>query len=172
MVKNTHGGNKSKSMARKNIDGGGGGGGGAYAPLRLPSCEFEKIAFVEKLLGNGMFYAITNDGLKLLCRIRNKFKGRSRRGNDVTIGKLVLIGLRQWEKPHFKEADLLLVYDDSHIDTLRISNIDLSLFYYQHDNHLIFEGDGGDDCPPLAPLEASSEKTNEPLSMADFIDDI
>lgn len=172
MVKNTHGGNKSKSMARKNIDGGGGGGGGGYAPLRLPSCEFEKIAFVEKLLGNGMFYAITNDGLKLLCRIRNKFKGRSRRGNDVTIGKLVLIGLRQWEIPHFKEADLLLVYDDSHIDTLRISNIDLSLFYYQHDNHLIFEGDGGDDCPPLAPLEAGSDKKTNDFINEEFIDDI
>ena len=161
MVKNTHGGNKSKSMARKNIDGGGGGGGGS-SPLRLPSCEFEKIAFVEKLLGNGMFYAITTDGLKILCRIRNKFKGRSRRGNDVSVGKLLLIGLREWEKPHFKEADLLLVYDDSHIDAIRISNIDISLFYYQHHhNTLLFYNEGEPMVPPdphhRLPIERKAE---------------
>ena len=119
MVRNTHGGNKSKSMARKKMDGGGGEGGGG-ATLRLPSCDLEKIAVVDKLLGNGMFYAIT-DTHTLLCRIRNKFKGRSRRGNDVSVGKLVLIGLREWEKPH-KECDLLLVYDQHHIDTLRYSH--------------------------------------------------
>jgi translation initiation factor IF-1 len=120
MVKNTHGGNKSKSMARKKID-----GGNSSAPLRLPSCDLEKIAIVDKLLGNGMFYAITYDSIKLLGRIRNKFKGRSRRGNDVSVGKLVLIGLREWEMPNPKECDLLLVYDDSQIDALRLSNLDI-----------------------------------------------
>jgi translation initiation factor IF-1 len=165
MVKNTHGGNKSKSMARKNND-----GSATYnsAPLRLPSCEFEKIAVVDKLLGNGMFYATTNDGLKLLCHIRNKFKGRSRRANDVNLGKFVLIGLRDWEKPNFKQSDLLLVYDESHIPIISFNNYN----YHNHNNLIFYMGDGGDESPPLAPLEASSEKANEFLSTEDFIDDI
>ena len=137
MVKNTHGGNKSKSMARKKFDTGDSGS----APLRLPSCELEQIAIVDKLLGNGMFYAITHDSIKLLCRIRNKFRGRSRRGNDVSIGKLVLIGLREWEMPNPTQADLLLVYDDTHIDALRLSNIHIPLLSYNNSSHDIIFSD-------------------------------
>ena len=99
-------------MARKMLDRAGAGDNTHTATLRMPSSEFEQIAIVDKLLGNGMFYAITQNDFRILCRIRNKFKGRSRRANDVSIGKFVLIGLREWEKPHFKQADLLLVYDD------------------------------------------------------------
>jgi hypothetical protein len=131
MVRNTHGGNKSKGMARKD-----------FAPTathatRMPNGPFEQVAVVSKMLGNGMFYADFIDatgkntgrnaeGVRgnsverssnefattLLVHIRNKFRGRSRRNNDVSVGKLVLIGLRDWEAPHFKQADLLLVYDD------------------------------------------------------------
>ena len=123
MVKNTHGGNKSKGMARKNVvdhtD---------KRKLRLSSCDLEKYAVVTKMLGNGMFYTTTNEGDELLGRIRNKFKGRSRRGNNLGIGTMVLVGLREWEAPHYKECDLLEVYDANEIKQIRqMSSIDTHL---------------------------------------------
>ncbi len=127
MVRNTHGGNKSKGMARKNLQ-----TTSSSAQLRLPTDECEQIASVTKMLGNGMFYANTTDGTQLLCHIRNKFKGRSRRNNDVSIGKLVLIGLRTWENP-FKNADLLFVYDDLDISTIA-NKFDLSSFIHHNNN--------------------------------------
>ena len=130
MVRNTHGGNKSKGMARKNMQG---HSSTSSAQLRFPNDEFEQIASVTRLLGNGMFYATNTLGDQLLCHIRNKFKGRSRRNNDVIVGKLVLIGLRDWEQPH-KNADLLFVYDDSDFHTLS-SKHDLSSFITSHDNN-------------------------------------
>jgi translation initiation factor IF-1 len=101
----------------------------------MPADEFEKIASVTKLLGNGMFYAISTDGAQFLGHIRNKFKGRSRRHNDVIVGKLVLIGLRSWENP-ITNADLLFVYDDLDFNTIS-SKHDLSAFSlsnYYHDS--------------------------------------
>lgn len=132
MVRNTHGGNKSKGMARKDFNSS--SAGGAHAPLRIPNGQFEQISIVSKMLGNGMFYATTTDGIQLLAHIRNKFKGRSRRNNDVSVGKLVLLGLRDWEAPHFKQADLLLVYDDYDISTLYNSH-DLSAFHNSNFNN-------------------------------------
>ena len=136
MVRNTHGGNKSKGMARKNFQ-----TTSNSAQLRLPTDELEQIASVSKMLGNGMFYANTIEGTQLLCHIRNKFKGRSRRNNDVSIGKLVLIGLRNWENP-IKNADLLFVYDDLDISTIA-NNFDLSSFH--DDNHLFTHFDHNND---------------------------
>ena len=124
MVKNTHGGNKSKGMARKNIV-----SSTEKRTLRLSTCEHEKYAVVTKLLGNGMFYTTTSDGHELLGHIRNKFKGRSRRGNDISTGTIILAGLRDWEAPNFKDCDLLEVYDSNEVQQLRlISTIDFSLF--------------------------------------------
>jgi len=130
MVRNTHGGNKSKGMARKNmVD------NTQQRKLRLSNCELEKYAIVTRLLGNGMFYTTTNEGDELLGRIRNKFKGRSRRGNDLTVGTMILIGLREWEAPKFKECDLLEVYDPNEVKQIRqISSIDTRLFIQYLDN--------------------------------------
>jgi initiation factor 1A len=136
MVRNTHGGNKSKGMARKNSQ------NTSSAQLRLPTDhEFEQIASVTKMLGNGMFYANIADGSQLLCHIRNKFKGRSRRNNDVSVGKLVLIGLRTWENPR-KNADLLFVYDDTDLSHIALK-FDLSFHYNDtlHDHNLFTHHD-------------------------------
>ena len=121
MVRNTGGGNKSKGMARKNVV-----DSGERRKLRLSSCDLEKYAVVTKLLGNGMFYATTNEGNELLGRIRNKFKGRNRRGNDLLPGTLVLVGLREWEAPLYKECDLLEVYDPNEVKQIKqITSIDI-----------------------------------------------
>ena len=131
MVRNTHGGNNSKGMARKNIQNN--GAAGPSAQLRLPADEFEQIALVTRVLGNGMFYANNTEGVQFLGHIRNKFKGRSRRNNDVSVAKLVLIGLRTWENPH-KNADLLFVYDDHDFHTLS-SKFDISSLYSSSSSH-------------------------------------
>jgi len=139
MVKNTHGGNKSKGMARKNmVD------HSEKRKLRLASCDLEKYAVVTKMLGNGMFYTTTNEGDELLGRIRNKFKGRSRRGNDLTMGTMVLVGLREWEAPKFKECDLLEVYDANEMKQIRqMASIDTRVLQQYLDTK-ISSGGGGD----------------------------
>jgi len=131
MVKNTHGGNKSKSMARKNLV------SSHESSLRLPASPHEQIAVVHKLLGNGMFYAMTQDQNIILARIRNKFKGRSRRDNDIALGKLVLIGLREWASSK-DECDLLFVYDPNDYSRLPFLSpeLDNSPFMFVNNNDL------------------------------------
>ena len=106
MVKNTSGGTKTKGLARKH-QGGGGGGGGA---LRLPKNELEQLVVVTKMLGNGMCEVFNNDDQRFIAHIRNKFKGRNRRSNDISVNSFILIGLREWEKPPLN-ADVMFVYD-------------------------------------------------------------
>jgi translation initiation factor IF-1 len=113
MVRNANGGNKGKGVARKHIT-------GAREPkaLRLSSCELERYGAVIRVLGNGMFYVATDEHPQLLGRIRNKFKGRSKRDNMISLGSVVLIGLREWEHPNYKECDLLEVYDANEVRQL------------------------------------------------------
>ena len=123
MVKNTQGGNKSKGLARKNLS-----SAREKRVLRLPTCSLEKIAVVTQLLGHGMFYVVTEDGATLLGRIRNKFRGRSKRDNNLMKGILVIVGLREWEAPDYKECDLLEVYDPNEIKQLRkIPTVDMRM---------------------------------------------
>jgi translation initiation factor IF-1 len=84
----------------------------------LSSSELELYAIVSKVLGNGMFYAKNENYPQLLGRIRNKFKGRSIRDNKITTGCVILVGLREWEYPNYKECDLLEVYDSNEIRQL------------------------------------------------------
>jgi translation initiation factor IF-1 len=126
MVKNTKGGNKSKAVARKHIS-----GAREQRALRLASCGLEKYGVVIRVLGNGMFYVVTDLASDkqphLLGHIRNKFRGRSKRDNTITLGSVVLIGLREWEEPNYKECDLLEVYDSNEVRQLmKNPSIDLS----------------------------------------------
>jgi translation initiation factor IF-1 len=108
MVKN-NGGSKTKSQARKLVT-----GGDRVGPIRMSTSDDEKYALVTKMLGNGMCYINTYDGLTLLCHIRNKFRGRSKRNNFIGMGSYVLIGMREWESTP-KNCDLLEVYDDDSV---------------------------------------------------------
>jgi hypothetical protein len=103
MVKNTTGGSKHKSSARKHA-----------APTsysnkdRLPSSPFERVAAVEKMLGNGMCQVITIEDrpLTLICHIRGKFSGKQKSQNIVTTKSFLIVGLRDWEAIP-KHCDLL-----------------------------------------------------------------
>ena len=118
MVKNSTGGNKSKGMARKLVQ----------APtnhsLRPSACSDEIYGVVSKMLGNGMCYVnvidarIKTTDKNILCHIRSKFSGRSKRSNFIAAGSTVLIGLREWEAPNFKHCDLLEIYDNNDLALL------------------------------------------------------
>ena len=116
MVKNTTGGTGTKSLARKHQSGGNGG-------LRLPECDLEKYGCITKMLGNGMCEIHTNDNTRLIGHIRNKFRGKQKRHNLLTVYSLVLVGLREWENP-IKNCDILTLYDDSQVEQIKqIPNI-------------------------------------------------
>jgi translation initiation factor IF-1 len=143
MVKNTNGGNKSKSIARKHLS-----GAREARALRLSTCELEKYGVVIRILGNGMFYAVTELSTdkqpQLLGHIRNKFRGRSKRDNTISLGSVVLVGLREWETPNYKECDLLEVYDTNEVRQLmKNPSIDLSDLQKHIDTYSRSSGDAG-----------------------------
>ena len=143
MVKNTNGGNKSKGIARKHIS-----GARESRALRLSSSELEKYGVVIRILGNGMFYVVTDLSTdkqpQLLGHIRNKFRGRSKRDNTISLGSVVLVGLREWENPNYKECDLLEVYDANEVRQLmKNPSIDLSDLQKHIDAYSRNSGDAG-----------------------------
>ena len=111
MVRNTKGGKGAKSMARK-----------SFAPsassFPVPTCDLEQLAVVSKMYGPSCD-VILLDGTKLLCHIRNKFKGRHKSGNLILVGSILLIGYRDWEpETARKNCDLLFVYDNLQASSL------------------------------------------------------
>jgi len=118
MVRNTTGGTGTKSLARKNQT-------SHSNRLQLPTNNQELVACVTKMLGSGMCYAETNDKLQLICHIRGKFSGKNKRNNMISVGSVILIGLRDWEKES-KNCDLLAIYSGNQIEELRNHpNIDI-----------------------------------------------
>ena len=119
MVKNTTGGTGTKGLARKHQVRG-------DARLRLPGDVLEKIACVTKMLGNGMCEIYTSDNVRLICHIGGKFRGKQKRNNLISVASVVLIGLRDWERPA-KNCDLLTIYDEPHVEQLKtIPSVDMN----------------------------------------------
>ena len=114
MVRNVTGGTGTKSLARKMQSNGNGGG------LRVSHDPLEQYACVTKILGGPMVEIYTNDGVRLIGHIRNKFRGRQKRNNIISVKSLVLVGLRSWESIP-KNCDILTIYDDGHIEQLKNS---------------------------------------------------
>ena len=145
MVKNTHGGSKHKSQARKLIN----------APqsnkLRLPECDDECFAIVTKMLGNGMCHVniLHQNNLleNIVCHIRGKFRGRNKKSNLISASSIVLVGLRTWEK-NTSVCDLLDIYNSHHIEKLNIKPL-LSSFNQPHihnnDDDILFSNDNHDN---------------------------
>ena len=111
MVKNTKGGSKSKSIARKNVT-------REHASRDPePSNEFEFVAKVEKMLGNGMCHVIDIlDKTQYLCYIRGKFRGRQKSHNMVSTNSFVLVGKRSWQSEQSRECDLLSILQQKYGD--------------------------------------------------------
>jgi len=115
MVKNQIGGNKAKRQGRKFV-------GTTNSKLRLAIEEGEIYAVVTKHLGNAMIDVICIDGKTRLCIIRNKFRGRGKRDNCISVGNWVLVGAREWENEDSNKkikCDLLEVYTLNDVEQLK-----------------------------------------------------
>lgn len=115
MVKNT-GGNKSKRQARKFTS------QPVKRNLRLIQEEGEVYAVVTKLYGGANCEVICMDGVVRLCVIRNKFRGRHKRDNQIEMGTWVLVGLRDWEARTANKqprCDMLEVYNATEKEKLQ-----------------------------------------------------
>ena len=120
MVKNTTGGSGHKSQARKLVS------SGKSNRIRLSENEFERYAYVTKMLGNGMCYVLTDAGATLTCHIRGKFRSRNKKNNMVTPMSILLVGIRDWESEQ-KNCDMLELYDQEDVRQLRANPaVDLS----------------------------------------------
>jgi hypothetical protein len=118
MVKNAHGGNKSKGMARKNFTKRDNG-------LRVAEEEGEIYAQAVKVMGGSIASAIDIEGNPLRAHIRGKFRGRGKRDNFIGPGTWLLVGLHTWEtdkadSKEIKNCDILEVYNDA--DKIRLRN--------------------------------------------------
>ena len=128
MVKNTGGGNKHKSMARKNAN------VVRSNQLILPQEEGECFAKVTKLLGNGMCHvSLLHDNQiveNVICHIRGKFRSRNKRHNTVSTDSFLIVGLRTWSSQN-NHCDLIHIFDNSHINLLsNYSSFHLLHSYY------------------------------------------
>ena len=110
MVKNTKGGKGAKSLARKMVF----ADSREKTYIRLPTSPLEQFALTTHMYGN-MCQVTTIDGNSYKCVIRGKFTGRKKRQSFVSVGKILLVGFRDFEAPNFKLCDLLEVYDDNEI---------------------------------------------------------
>ncbi len=118
MVKNTSGGSKQKKIARKSTV-------QEHASRDpTPSNEFEFIAKVDKMLGNGMCSVIDiRDKIAYLCHIRGKFSGKRKSQNFITTSSFVLVAKRDWQSQDKKECDLLSILNNTYgQDDTTISN--------------------------------------------------
>lgn len=151
MVKNLSGGTKTKGIARKHQ-------GKGDSRLRLPDDELEQVACVTKMLGNGMCEIHTNDNMRLIGHIRNKFRGRQKRHNLIKVSAVVLIGLRGWENP-VKNCDILTLYDDGQVKQLQTNpSIAMDNIIKLQDNHSYIKTDTVNDVEFTSKFDAESDE--------------
>lgn len=145
MVKNTVGGSKHKGFARKNnvIK-------NHNNALRVSEDEAELYAQVMKIYGGASCQVINLKGESLLCHIRGKFRGRSKRDNFIGNGTWLLVGLREWEKEpapgKLLNCDVIEVYSDADKNRLKnnITNVNWSVFV-NNDNKLFTSKENEED---------------------------
>jgi len=110
MVKNTKGGSGAKKFGRKFQN------TGSSHALRYSTDPAEIYACCAKIYGGSNIEVKCVDGYDRLCIMRNKFRGRGKRDNVISVGTWLLIGIREFQtvKEGKKQTcDLLEVYRDS-----------------------------------------------------------
>jgi initiation factor 1A len=116
MVKNTTGGSRAKSFARKNQ------GSSRDIRLRVAQEEGEQYAIVRKIYGGTRCEVFCDDAVSRQGIIRGKFTGRNKRNNVIQAGTIVLVGLRDWathKEDKMEECDVLEVYSALEVDQLK-----------------------------------------------------
>ena len=103
MVRNTIGGSKHKSLARKS----------QVQHLHddpIPDHEqHQYIAFVHKHFGNGICQVSLIDSTfshTLHCHIRGKFTGKNKKHNLISTNSFIIVSLRPWENTP-KNCDII-----------------------------------------------------------------
>ena len=114
MVRNTKGGKGSKALARKLVT----SDSSFKRCIRKPENELEVLAITTKMYGT-MCEVVTYDGKTYKCQIRGKFRGRAKRNSIVSVGKILMVGFREFEGPNYKICDLLEVYESNEINELQ-----------------------------------------------------
>lgn len=134
MVKNTTGGNGSKRMARKNT--------GHKQPDIDMNDPLILTVSVSKALGNSRFYVLKPDHSQLICHIPNRFSGRNKHNNFVTVNSLILVSLREFENPP-KNCDYVRILQPTTPHTFFLRNLangEASLdedIVFRNETHLI-----------------------------------
>jgi initiation factor 1A len=113
MTKNTTGGNRQKSKARKNVN----ASATPTTQLRTAKEEGEMYGQVLQMNGGNVCSIQTLDGKNLLCIIPRNFV-KNKRDNFIKKGVWVLVGSREWESTK-KKCDLLEVYNDTEKEKLK-----------------------------------------------------
>lgn len=144
MVKN-HGGNKAKKQGRKFVN-----NTQTISATRYSKDPDELYACCSKIFGNGMIGVLCQDGKERICIIRNKFRGRGKRGNKVEIGSWLLVGRRSFEKPSEgkkEKTDLLTVYSGRDVTNLKQKEmLHANIFKeFEKQGTVEFEGDNSDN---------------------------
>jgi translation initiation factor 1A len=129
MVKNSTGGNKTKSKARK-----------TFTLKTIPHDELVKIAgqeyaYVQKKFGDGRYELICYDRVTRLGISRGTIKKKSR----VDVGNLVLVSLRDFQD---NKCDIIHVFTTEECDIL-ISHNDITQSFLKEGN--LFRSDDGFD---------------------------
>ena len=165
MVRNLKGGSKHKKFASKNVK----ANSDFDERVRKSANKDEIYAAVSKILGNGRVEILCNDGITRHCVIRNKFRGKNKRNNELTTGSVILAGLRSWEtpNPNKKETcDLLCVYNNSQINKLKTEpNVNMGLLQstsktsFDKESHIEFFDRGMPE--EMESEESGSDNNNE-----------
>jgi len=171
MVKNTTGGTGTKSVARKHQ-------GKPESKLVIASDEYQRYGLVSKLYGNCMCQITFNDSSTLIGHIRKKFTGRNKRHHFISVNAIVLVSLRDFEKPA-KNCDIIHIYDDMYVQQLHqtpgvhIENLLRVRNEYTNDSVDFIHGEEGEDEDSGAAISSSSAMHSTDDSIPDFsIDDI
>ena len=117
MVKNSTGGNKSKKQARKTAI-------QNHQPakeIRKAKEDGEMYAAVSKMFGGKECEVMCLDHKVRRCVMRSKFMFRGKAENNLSVGTMILVGLRDWEVRHTgsERCDLLEVYSQSEKERLK-----------------------------------------------------
>ena len=129
MVKNTTGGNKSKSFASKSTN--------TSNRKTILATEYDDIyVCVKKLLGNGRFLTIDNTGKEYMAILRNKMKGRNKRNNLVSLFSLLLVKLQGFSEES-NDVEIVSVYNDTDMHVLsKLNDVNISNLIYFHNNQV------------------------------------
>lgn len=89
--------------------------------------ESEDWAAVTKILGNGRVEVHTSSGIFLHAVIRNKFRGKRKGHNIISVGTFLRVGTYQWQAVK-RNADVLEVFSSDDVQRL-LQNAAFSEFY-------------------------------------------